>query len=106
MKILNAIVHSFPTKLLLVHVKHNQFLLFYWLILFSIVDGRFGKSLGIPFLFLDPIYMGKVGFWGFIIIGVSLAGFSMAFNITSYILDGFRFSIKKDQNTLECWLEF
>ena len=91
MKILNAIVHSFPTKLLLVHVKHNQFLLFYWLILFSIVDGRFGKSLGIPFLFLDPIYMGKVGFWGFIIIGVSLAGFSMAFNITSYILDGFRF---------------
>lgn len=73
------------------HVKHNQFLLFYWLILFSIVDGRFGKGLGIPFLFLDPIYMGEVGFWGFIIIGVSLAGFSMAFNITSYILDGFRF---------------
>ncbi len=91
MKILNAIVHSFPTKLLLVHVKHNQFLLFYWLILFSIVDGRFGKALGIPFLFLDPIYMGEVGFWGFMIIGVSLAGFSMAFNITSYILDGFRF---------------
>lgn len=73
------------------HVKHNQFLLFYWLILFSIVDGRFGKALGIPFLFLDPIYMGEVGFWGFMIIGVSLAGFSMAFNITSYILDGFRF---------------
>lgn len=91
MKILNAIVHSFPIKLLLVHVKHNQFLLFYWLILFSIVDGRFGKALGIPFLFLDPIYMGEVGFWGFLIIGVSLAGFAMAFNITSYILDGFRF---------------
>lgn len=59
--------------------------------LFSIVDGRFGKALGIPFLFLDPIYMGNVGFWGFLIIGVALAGFSMAFNITSYILDGFRF---------------
>ena len=73
------------------HIKHNQLLLFYWLILFSIVDGRFGKALGIPFLFLDPIYMGKVGFWGFLIIGIALAGFSMAFNITSYILDGFRF---------------
>ncbi|MBO3698624.1 patatin-like phospholipase family protein [Roseivirga sp. E12] len=91
MKIINAFVNSFPIKLLLVHVKHNQFLLFYWLILFSIVDGRFGKALGIPFLFLDPIYMGEVGFWGFLIIGVALAGFSMAFNITSYILDGFRF---------------
>ncbi len=73
------------------HVKHNQFLLFYWLILFSIVDGRFGKALGIPFLFLDPIYIGEVGFWGFLIIGIALAGFAMAFNITSYILDGFRF---------------
>lgn len=73
------------------HVKHNQFLLLYWVILFSIVDGRFGKALGIPFLFLDPIYLGEIGFWGFLIIGVALAGFSMAFNITSYILDGFRF---------------
>lgn len=73
------------------HIKHNQFLLFYWAILFSIVDGRFGKALGIPFLFLDPIYMDEVGFWGFLIIGIALAGFSMAFNITSYILDGFRF---------------
>ncbi|OEK05511.1 hypothetical protein BFP71_09065 [Roseivirga misakiensis] len=88
---LNAIIHSFPIKLLLVHVKHNQFLLFYWAILFATVDGRFGKALGLPFLFLDPIYLGKVGFWGFLIIGVALAGFSMAFNITSYILDGFRF---------------
>lgn len=91
MKIVNAFLNSFPIKLLLVHVKHNQFLLLYWFILFSIVDGRFGKALGIPFLFLDPIYMGEVGFWGFLIIGVALAGFSMAFNITSYILDGFRF---------------
>lgn len=91
MKILNAIIYSFPVRLLLVHVKHNQFLLLYWVMLFSIVDGRFGKALGIPFLFLDPIYMGDVGFWGFLIIGVALAGFSMAFNITSYILDGFRF---------------
>ncbi|MFY0591190.1 patatin-like phospholipase family protein [Roseivirga sp.] len=91
MKILKAIVHSFPIKLLLVHIKHNQFLLLYWVTLFAIVDGKFGKALGLPFLFLDPIYIGTVGFWGFLIIGIALAGFSMAFNITSYILDGFRF---------------
>lgn len=91
MKALNAIFHSFPIKLLVVHIKHNQFLLLYWFFLFSTVAGGFGKNLGIPYLFLDPIYLDSVGFWGFFIMGLSLAGFSMAFNITSYILDGFRF---------------
>lgn len=91
MSAIRAIFNSFPIRLLLVHIKHNQFLLLYWFILFSIVAGRLGKNLGIHYLFLDPIYLDKVGFWGFFIIGVALAGFIMAFNITSYILDGFRF---------------
>ncbi len=78
-------------KLLLVHTKHNQFLLVYWIILFATVNGDFASNLGIPFLFLDPIYLDKVSFWGFMLIGVALSGFTMAFNITSYIIDGYRF---------------
>ena len=91
MKPIRSIFNSFPVRLLLVHAKHNQFLLLYWVILFAIIDGRIGKGLGIPYLFLDPMYLGEVGFWGFLIMGVVLAGFAMSFNITSYILDGFRF---------------
>lgn len=63
----------------------------YWIILFATVNGDFASKLGIPFLFLDPIYLDKVSFWGFLLIGVALSGFTMAFNITSYILDGYRF---------------
>ncbi|GAB5527123.1 MAG: hypothetical protein Roseis2KO_49950 [Roseivirga sp.] len=73
------------------HAKHNPFLLLYWFILFSIVSGNFAKGLGIPYLFLDPVYLDKVGWWGFMILGVTLCGFAMAYNITSYILDSFRF---------------
>lgn len=91
MKALNAFLYSFPIRLLLVHIKHNQFLLLYWIFLFSTVAGGFGKALGIPYLFLDPIYLDSVGFWGFFVVGITLGGFAMAFNITSYILDGFRF---------------
>ncbi len=91
MKFLRSVIHSFPLKLLLVHIKYNQVLLVYWIILFGIVQGKFGRGLGIPYLFLDPIYLGDVGFLGPFIIGLTLGGFSMAFNITSYILDGFRF---------------
>lgn len=91
MKFFRSVIHSFPAKLLLVQFKYNQFLLIYWVVLFGIVSGSFGNSLGIPYLFLDPIYLGDVGFLGPFIVGITIGGFAMAFNITSYILDGFRF---------------
>ncbi len=84
-------MNSFPVRLLQMHAKHNPFLLLYWFILFSIVGGNFGRGLGIPYLFLDPVYLDKVGWWGFMILGITLCGFAMAYNITSYILDSFRF---------------
>lgn len=59
--------------------------------LFAIVSGNLGEVIGIPYLFLDPVYMDKVNFWSFVIMGITLGGFSMAFNISSYILDSFRF---------------
>ncbi len=85
------LLNSFPVRLLQMHAKHNPFLLLYWFILFSIITGNFGKGLGIPYLFLDAVYLDKVGWWGFMILGVTLCGFAMAYNITSYILDSFRF---------------
>jgi len=88
---LKAILHSFPIRLLQVHIKHNPFLLLYWLLLFSVVNGSFGEALGIPYLFLDPVYLDQVNFLGFMILGATLCGFAMAFNITGYILDSFRF---------------
>lgn len=90
-KQLIAFWHSFPLRLLQVHVKHNPFLLLYWFILFMVVGGSFGKALGIPYLFLDPVYLNKVNWLGFMILGITLCGFAMAFNITGYILDSFRF---------------
>lgn len=91
MKLLRAIYFSFPVKLLVTHLRFNPFLLLYWLFLFAIVSGSLGEVIGIPYLFLDPVYMDKVNFWSFVIMGVTLGGFSMAFNISSYILDSFRF---------------
>ena len=88
---IKAIWNSFPIRLLQVHIKHNPFLLLYWLILFSVVNGSFGSGLGIPYLFLDPVYLDVVNWLGFMILGITLCGFSMAFNITGYILDSFRF---------------
>ncbi len=67
-------------------------LLLLWLILFAIIFQNFGKVLGIPFLFLDAEYLGRVNFWSYFSIGVTLGLFTMAFHMTAYILDSAGFS--------------
>ncbi|UII26576.1 hypothetical protein LVD15_25315 [Fulvivirga maritima] len=87
-----SIYYSFPIQLLLNHVKRNQVLLLCWVTLFAIISGNFGNYLGIPYLFLDPVYLNKVSFSSFFIMGVVISGISVAFHITTYINDGHRFS--------------
>ena len=82
---------SFPVQLVIMHVKKSQLLLVYWLILFACVTQNFGNRFGIPYLFLDPEYMGKVSWLAFFIIGICLGVFIMAYNISSYMLNSFRF---------------
>jgi len=82
---------SFPVQLVIMHVKKSQLLLVYWLVLFACVTQNFGNRFGIPYLFLDPEYMGKVSWLAFFIIGICLGVFIMAYNISSYMLNSFRF---------------
>lgn len=84
--------YSFPIQLLLNNIRRNHVLLLCWIILFAMITGSFGKSLGIPYLFLDPEYLNQVNFTSFFFLGLMTAGFSMAFHITGYISDGHRFS--------------
>lgn len=89
---LSNLYYSFPVQLLLNNIRRNHVLLLCWVILFAMITGSFGKYLGIPYLFLDPEYLNKVGFMSFLIMGILTAGFTMAFHITCYISDGHRFS--------------
>ncbi|MEJ7643971.1 MAG: patatin-like phospholipase family protein [Chryseolinea sp.] len=83
---------SFPVQLFLNNIQRNQILILCWVILFTMITGSFGKLLGIPYLFLDPEYLNEVNFRSFFIMGTVVAGFTMAFHITCYIVDGHRFS--------------
>lgn len=84
-------VYSFPIQLFFLHLKKNLLLLVFWFVLFLIVTQKFGTVLGIPFLFLDPEYLNAVSWQSFFLVGVTLAVFTMAFHMTTYILDGARF---------------
>ena len=86
--VLDPIIYSLPVQLLVLHFRKNQLLLLGWVLLLAVVTGNFGKNLGIPYLFLDPEYLGSVDTISFLIVGISLGGFTMAYHITCYILDG------------------
>ncbi|MEM9389040.1 MAG: patatin-like phospholipase family protein [Bacteroidota bacterium] len=94
-RLLNWVItfyYLFPIQLLINHFKRNHVLLICWLVLFAIVTGNFGNYLGIPFLFLDPVYLNQVSFESYFLVGLTLAGFTIAFHITTYISDGHRFT--------------
>ena len=82
----------FPVQLVFVHLKKNLVLILYWLILFALILQLIGSKYGVPYLFLFPEYLGKVGFLSHLLVGLSTGSFIMAFNISSYVVNGFRFS--------------
>ena len=90
-QVLNQILHSLMVQLVFHHLKKNLALLTVWVIVIAAFSGGLGKVYGIHYLFLDPEYLGKVGFQSFFIVGVTFGNLIMAWHITTYILDGHRF---------------
>lgn len=83
---------SFPVQLFLLHIRKNLALVLVWALLFLIIFEGFGVTLGIPFLFLDPEYLHEVSWLSFFLMGVGFSVFTMAFHMTTYIMDGRQFS--------------
>ena len=83
--------YFFPLQLVFVHLKKSHTLLIFWILLFGFITQNFAVKYGVPDLFLYPEYLGKVNFWSYLIMGFSCGGFIMAYNISSYIINGFRF---------------
>jgi len=84
-------LYFFPFRLVVLHLKKNYVLLFFWVALGAFASGYVGNGYGVPYLFWDPEYMGKVDFWSFLILGFAVGGFIMAFHISSYIQNAYRF---------------
>ncbi len=84
-------IYFFPVQLLLVQVKKNPVLIIFWLIMFGFVSGRIAARYGVPLLFMDPEYCGEVNFLSYFLVGFSCGGFVMAYQISCYNHNAFRF---------------
>jgi len=83
--------YSFTFRLLLLDIKKNQLLLVFWLIFFGIITNSVAPRYGVAYLFWGPEYFDKMSFYSYLISGFACGGFIMAYNIASYIKNGFRF---------------
>ncbi|MBL0053165.1 MAG: patatin-like phospholipase family protein [Bacteroidetes bacterium] len=84
-------VFSFPIQLVVVQAKKNHFQLLYWLLLFCFVGELLMARNGVPYLFFDPEYAGRVNYFSFFLTGICLGVFIIAYNISSYLLNSHRF---------------
>ncbi len=75
----------FPIQLIFGHLKYNLFALLFWVILFLIVTDQLGSKFGVPFLFYTPEYQAETNPTAFALLGFAIGGFTMAFNMFSYI---------------------
>ena len=86
--VLHNVYRSFPVQLLLLHFRSNFLLLVLWLLLLFMMSGVLGARLGLPYLFLDPEYLGETGYFSFLIVGVAFGFFTMSWNLSTYLLLG------------------
>lgn len=86
-----SVVYFFPFQLFFAHLKRNHLFLLYWVVLFGLIAQQFANKYGIPQLLLFPEYLGKVSMLSHVILGLACGSFIMAFNMSSYIMNGFRF---------------
>jgi len=90
-KTLKEIYYSFPVQLLLLSFKRQQFLLIFWIFLTVIIVGKFGVGMGMPAVFLDPEYLGRVDYLSFAIVGLGFGAMFVTWNVVMYILHSYRF---------------
>src|ERR1035437_10985997 len=88
---IRRIIFFFPLQLLFLHIKKNLLLLSIWGLLFGFITQSLAPRYGVPYLFLNPEYLDEVTPLSYFIIGFACGGFVMAFNISSYTLNSFRF---------------
>lgn len=86
-----GIYFSLPVQLLVVQVRYQKFSLLCWLLLFLAATNSFGSSFGIPYLFLEPEYLGKSDLFGMFLMGCGLGTFITSYMMASYISNGYRF---------------
>jgi Patatin-like phospholipase len=90
-EILESGYYSLPVQLLVMQVRYQKYVLACWVFFFLATTKNFGEMLGIPYLFLEPEYLGTVSFTSMFLIGCGMGTFITSYMISTYISESYRF---------------
>lgn len=90
-EIIESGYHSLPAQLLVMQVRYQKYVLACWIFFFLATTNNFGEMVGVPYLFIEPEYMGHVSFVSMFLIGCGMGTFITSYMIATYISDSFRF---------------
>jgi hypothetical protein len=82
--------YSLPLQLLINQVRSHPIILSFWLFMFLVVNGGLLRGMGSYYMLIEPDYMGVVNFWSLFLMGIALGIFTLAYQMTCYILDGYQ----------------
>lgn len=80
-----------PLQLLVSQVRDHKIILLFWGFLFGVLGGVVLKPFGANFLLLEPVYFDELSATAMFIQGLAVGIFSLAYQMTMYILDGYKF---------------
>lgn len=83
--------YSLPAQLLVMQVRYQKYVLACWVFFFLVTTNNFGEMLGLPYLFLEPEYLGELSFVSMFLTGCGMGTFITAYMISAYISDSYRF---------------
>jgi hypothetical protein len=83
--------YSFYFRLILLDFKKNLLLLLFWLFFFGVITNNVAPKYGVAYLFWGPEYFDEINWISYFITGFACGGFIMAYNISSYIKNAYRF---------------
>jgi len=89
--IFNQLYYSLPIRLVVRQIQHHKTLLVFWFMLIGVLSGHVANGFGAAYMFLEPEYLGKEGFWSFFLVGSTLGAFLFAYMVTFYINESYRF---------------
>jgi hypothetical protein len=86
-----GLYYSLPVQLVVSQLRSHRSILLFWVLLILINHQAFLKGMGSTDLILEPDYMNQVSWLSMFFLGVSIGVLTLAYQMTMYILDGYKF---------------
>jgi len=87
----SLLYYSLPVQLLIELLRDTKVLVLFWLLLYLILTGVLLEAFGGAYVLLEPEFNDEVGPTSMFLMGVAVGVFSLAYQLTTYILNGHTF---------------